>query len=60
MSLAEQKSSRGSTQTMSDPESETERLRRDIFRSDMEKFQLFTQMLRTNAMFKRAKITHKK
>lgn len=40
-------------------ESEIERLKRDIYRPDMEKFKLFTQMLRTNAMLKRAKITHK-
>jgi hypothetical protein len=39
-------------------ESEAERLRRDIFRPDMEKFKLFTQMLRTNALYKKAKITH--
>lgn len=38
---------------------ETERLRRDIFRSDMEKLILFTRMLRTNALFKKAVITHK-
>jgi hypothetical protein len=36
-----------------------ERLRENIYRSDMEKFRLFTRMLRRNAMFKRAKITHK-
>ncbi len=40
-------------------ESETERLRRDIFRPDMEKFYLFTKMLRMNAIYKKAKITHK-
>ena len=40
-------------------ESETERLKRDIFRPDMEKFRLFTQMLRTNAIYKKAKITHR-
>jgi hypothetical protein len=39
--------------------SEEERLRRDIYRPDMEKLRLFTQMLRTNALLKRAKITHK-
>jgi hypothetical protein len=37
----------------------TERLRRDIYRPDTEKFKLFTQMLRANALFKKAKITHK-
>ena len=40
-------------------EDEMERLRRDIYRPDMEKLKLFTQMLRTNALFKKAKITHK-
>ena len=38
---------------------ETERLRRDIFRPDMEKLQLFTKMLRTNALLKKAQIRHK-
>jgi hypothetical protein len=38
---------------------EIERLRRDIYRSDMEKLKLFTQMLKTNALFKKAKISHK-
>jgi hypothetical protein len=37
---------------------EIERLKRDIYRSDMEKFRLFTQMLRTNALLKRAVIRH--
>ncbi len=40
-------------------ESEIDRLRRDIYRPDIEKLRLFTQMLRTNALLKRAKITHK-
>jgi hypothetical protein len=40
-------------------ETEADRLRRDMFRPDMEKFKLFTQMLRNNAIYKRAKITHK-
>ena len=39
--------------------SEIERLRRDIYRPDMEKLKLFTQMLRTNALYARAKVTHK-
>ena len=38
---------------------EMERLKRDIYRSDVEKFHLFTQMLRTNNLLKKAKITHK-
>jgi hypothetical protein len=35
-------------------ESEDERLLRDIFRSDLEKLQLFTKMIRRNRMFKNA------
>lgn len=41
------------------PKTEEERLREDIYRSDMEKFLLFSRMLKRNAMIKRAKITHK-
>jgi hypothetical protein len=40
-------------------EGEMDRLRRDIYRPDIEKLKLFTQMLRTNALFKKAKVTHK-
>ena len=46
----------------SDPslnEGEIDRLKRDIYRPDMEKLKLFTQMLRTNALFKKAKVSHK-
>lgn len=39
--------------------SEDERLRRDIYRSDKEKFLLLVQMFRNNALYKRAKIAHK-
>ncbi|MGN6640898.1 MAG: hypothetical protein ACTHJ8_18455 [Mucilaginibacter sp.] len=38
---------------------ETERLKRDIYRPDMEKFLRFTQMLRRNALLKKAVIRHK-
>ena len=38
---------------------ETERFKRDIYRPDMEKLQLFTQMLRANALLKKAVIHHK-
>lgn len=38
---------------------EDERLRQNIYRSDMEKLRLFTKMLRTNALYKKAVITHK-
>jgi len=37
---------------------EIERLKRDIYRADMEKLQLFTQMLRRNALLKKAVIRH--
>jgi hypothetical protein len=40
-------------------DAELERLRRDIYRSDMEKLRLFTQMLRNNSLLKKAKIIHK-
>jgi hypothetical protein len=39
-------------------EKESEQLRKDIFRSDMEKLKLFTEMLRKEALFKKAVITH--
>ncbi|HTK21110.1 MAG TPA: hypothetical protein VL442_16420 [Mucilaginibacter sp.] len=39
--------------------SETERLKRDVYRPDMEKLQLFTKMLHTNALLKKAVISHK-
>jgi hypothetical protein len=38
---------------------ETERLKKDIYRPDIEKLQLFTKMLRTNQLFKKAIIRHK-
>jgi hypothetical protein len=38
---------------------EMERIKRDVYRSDMEKLSLFTRMLRQNALFKKAKIIHK-
>ena len=38
---------------------EKERLRQNIYRSDMDKFRLFTRMLRTNALYKKAVVTHK-
>jgi hypothetical protein len=40
-------------------ESEMERLRRDIYRPDIEKLKLFTQMLQVNALYKKAKVVHK-
>ena len=40
--------------------SEEERLKEDIFRPDMEKLQLFTRMLRRNALLNTAVITHSK
>jgi len=40
-------------------DAERERLKRDIYRSDIEKLQLFTRMLRQNDLYKKAKIIHK-
>lgn len=40
--------------------SEDEKLKEDVFRSDIEKLQLFTRMLRRNASLKKAIITHSK
>lgn len=39
--------------------SEEEKLLEDMYRPDMEKLQLFTRMLRRNAMLKKAVIHHK-
>jgi hypothetical protein len=41
------------------PLTEEDRLRKDIYRPDMEKLHLFTQMLRINNLFKKARVTHK-
>jgi hypothetical protein len=38
--------------------SEDDKLREDIYRSDMEKLQLFVKMLRRNALFDKASIKH--
>ena len=40
-------------------ESEEALLLRIMNMTDMEKFQSFTQMLRRNALYKKAKVTHK-
>ena len=40
-------------------DAEKERIKRDIYRSDIEKLQLFIKMLRQNALFKNAKVIHK-
>jgi hypothetical protein len=40
--------------------SEMEKLKENVFRSDKEKFLLFPQMLRHNAMLKKTTITHQK
>jgi len=46
------------TKTKISEESEKERLLKDMHRPDMEKLHLFTQMLRINALYKKAKVTH--
>ena len=40
-------------------DAEKERIKRDIYRPDIEKLRLFTRMLRQNALFKKAKVIHK-
>jgi hypothetical protein len=59
MSLSEKEPSGKSKQIVVSNESEEERLLRKINRPDMEKFLSFTKMLRTNSMYKQAKVTHK-
>ena len=46
-------------QTVQLNDRERERLWQDIQRSDMEKLRLFTAMLRKEALFKKAVVTHK-
>jgi hypothetical protein len=46
-------------QTVQLNDGEKERLLQDIHRSDLEKLRLFTAMLRKEALFKRAVVTHK-
>jgi len=38
---------------------EKERIKCDVYRSDIEKLRLFTQMLKQNVLFKKAKVIHK-
>ena len=59
MGAREQKASKDESKITFDHRSEVERLRDDVFRSDKEKLHLFTQMLRRNALYKKAKIVHK-
>jgi hypothetical protein len=56
---AEKKSAHSVIETSTSNKGEIERLRRDVYRPDMEKLRLFTQMLRVNTLFKKAKVTHK-
>jgi hypothetical protein len=56
---AEKKSAHSGINKSTLNKEDIERLRRDIYRPDIEKFQLFTQMLRANALFEKAKVTHK-
>jgi hypothetical protein len=43
----------------SEKDADMQRLTKDIYRSDIEKLRLFTKMLRRNALFKKAIVTHK-
>ena len=56
---AEKKSANRAVENSTLNEEEIERLRRDIYCPDMDKLRLFTQMLRVNTLFKKAKVTHK-
>lgn len=57
--MAEKKKELGDNIVPPSNDPERERLKRDIYRSDIEKLQLFTRMLRQNALFKKAKVIHK-
>jgi len=59
MAQSKQDQETNKVKTTISTESEIERLRRDVYRSDKEKFQLLVQMFRANAMYNRAKVTHK-
>ena len=59
MSQQEQKPDASKIKVTNSADSEMERLRRDVYRSDKEKFELLVQMFRRNAMYNRAKVTHK-
>jgi hypothetical protein len=57
--MSKEISTEAKKQNMILTESDEERLRRDIYRSDKEKFELFVTMLRRNKFYSRAKVTHK-
>jgi hypothetical protein len=57
--MAEKKKDSGENVGSFVVDAEKERIKRDIYRSDIEKLQLFTRMLKQNALFKKAKVIHK-
>lgn len=57
--MSEQQKEKEKPQLQIVVESELDRLKRDVYRSDKEKFELFCLMLKRSAMYKRAVITHK-
>lgn len=57
--MSEKKKESGENNIPIPIETESERMRRDIYRPDIEKLMLFTRMLKQNDLFKRAKIIHK-
>jgi hypothetical protein len=59
MSSKKNKTKKGKSAPVLSEIIEVERLRQDIYRSDMEKLNLFTQMLRVNTLFKNARVSHK-
>jgi hypothetical protein len=57
--MSEQQKEKEKPQLQIVVESELDRLKRDIYRSDKEKYLLLMQRFRRNAMFKKAVITYK-
>ena len=53
------KSNPDNKKTQATPHTKKKRPLQNIYRPDMEKLRLFTKMLRTNALYKKAKVTHK-
>ena len=57
--MSEKNGESANTTTSSLTDAEKARIRRDVYRSDMEKLKLFTRMLKQNALFKKARVIHK-
>lgn len=57
--LMSEKNKESEIVALSMTDAEKERIKRDVYRSDIEKLRLFTRMLKQNALFKKAKVIHK-